>query len=202
MLQSARQSHFRAAFTLIELLIVLAIIAVLAALLFPVLRAAREQARRTVCASNLHQIGLALTMYRQDCDELPPRLSLLTPNYISHPGLLLCPNDPKHGQYNGTLRMEGANFLAGGVSYDYEPNWAKAQELGWWEPAPNYGNGKWNDLTPIADCQWHWAKKFHPDWTQDVKTPNGWQLILTLSGSVRKIRVEDPIEDFTPDRYH
>src|SRR5258706_15109303 len=60
------------AFTLIELLTVIAIIAVLAGLLFPVFAAARGKAREITCVSNLRQIGLAIKMYTQDYDELYP----------------------------------------------------------------------------------------------------------------------------------
>jgi prepilin-type N-terminal cleavage/methylation domain-containing protein len=59
----------RTGFTLIELLVVIAVIAILAAILFPVFAQAREKARSAMCSSNLRQIGLALTMYRQDYDE-------------------------------------------------------------------------------------------------------------------------------------
>ncbi len=61
------------AFTLIELLVVIAIIAILAAVLFPVFAQAREKARATACISNQHQIGLAISMYRGDYDEVNPR---------------------------------------------------------------------------------------------------------------------------------
>lgn len=57
------------AFTLIEMLIVIAIIAVLAAILFPVFASAREKARQATCTSNLKQIGLAAAQYIQDYDE-------------------------------------------------------------------------------------------------------------------------------------
>ena len=50
----------RRGFTLLELLFVISIIAILAAILFPVFAGARESARRTTCASNLSQIGSAL----------------------------------------------------------------------------------------------------------------------------------------------
>lgn len=50
-------------FTLIELLVVVAIIALLVAILVPSLNAAREQAKRTVCATNLHSMTNTLTMY-------------------------------------------------------------------------------------------------------------------------------------------
>lgn len=56
-------------FTLIELLIVITIIAILAAILFPVFAAAKGAAKRTVSASNLHQIGLAWLMYADDVDD-------------------------------------------------------------------------------------------------------------------------------------
>jgi prepilin-type N-terminal cleavage/methylation domain-containing protein/prepilin-type processing-associated H-X9-DG protein len=56
-------------FTLIELLVVIAIIALLAAILFPVFAQAREKARSATCQSNLHQIGLAILMYKEDYDE-------------------------------------------------------------------------------------------------------------------------------------
>jgi prepilin-type N-terminal cleavage/methylation domain-containing protein len=57
-------------FTLIELLVVIAIIAILAAILFPVFAKAREKARQTTCASNLKQMGVAITQYIQDYDEV------------------------------------------------------------------------------------------------------------------------------------
>ncbi len=60
------------AFTLIELLVVIAIIAVLAAILFPVFAQAREQARASVCTSNVRQIGMAVNLYLQDYDETLP----------------------------------------------------------------------------------------------------------------------------------
>lgn len=59
----------RRGFTLIEILVVVAIIAILAAILFPVFARARESARKSSCQSNLKQIGLAWMQYTQDYDD-------------------------------------------------------------------------------------------------------------------------------------
>ena len=63
----------RRGFTLIELLVVIAIIAILAALLLPALSKAKERSRRIVDVSNLHQWGLACSMYAGDSHDYLPR---------------------------------------------------------------------------------------------------------------------------------
>ncbi len=75
MKRNLQLSPRRAAFTLIELLVVIAIISILAAILFPVFGRARENARRSSCASNFKQIGLATIQYAQDYDETMPLFS-------------------------------------------------------------------------------------------------------------------------------
>jgi type II secretory pathway pseudopilin PulG len=59
------------------MLVVLAIIGLLAAILFPVLKTAREKGYQAACATNLQQIYLAVELYRRDVEEFPPSLKVL-----------------------------------------------------------------------------------------------------------------------------
>jgi prepilin-type processing-associated H-X9-DG protein len=84
---------------LIELLVVVAIITILAAILFPVFAQAREAAKRATCLSNLRQIGTAFMLYEGDSeDRLPDRRDLkaaLPGGY--KPWSTWPPSDPRAG---------------------------------------------------------------------------------------------------------
>lgn len=77
--QTTNDRTCAAAFTLVELLVVISIIALLIGLLLPSLSAAREAARRTRCASDLHQVSLALTSFAVDHRGQMPDLT--SPDY-------------------------------------------------------------------------------------------------------------------------
>lgn len=97
-------------FTLIELLVVMAIILLLAGAVTPVIARAREQGRRTKCASNLRQIGIALHLYAGDNNEaFPANLAALYPNYVADQVVFDCPSSSAVG----TAAIPNYTYVAG-----------------------------------------------------------------------------------------
>ncbi len=114
------------AFTLIELLVVIAIIALLAAILFPVFARARENARRSSCASNEKQLGLAVQQYTQDYDEryLPVGIDnparnwgILIQPYVKSVQVLKCPSNSTTGTMNWNPASEIQSPISYGMNY-------------------------------------------------------------------------------------
>ena len=129
----------RRGFTLIELLVVITIIAILAGILLPSLKRARESAKRAVCLNNMKQIGMALVMYINDIQKMPPlgqyEFAIMLPGVYAVPG----PNN------FGWLYGQG--FLGNGLSL-----WCPSQDPDSWL---SYGGGgygvlpkDWNLATP------------------------------------------------------
>jgi prepilin-type N-terminal cleavage/methylation domain-containing protein len=124
-----RSSTRKSGFTLIELLVVIAIISILASMLFPAFARAREQARKSVCISDLRQIGMGIMQYTGDYDErypighpfwaldgggtpIEPQLSKVVDPYIKSLQVWSCPS--WSGKYGGQAKYIGNfSFLTG-----------------------------------------------------------------------------------------
>ena len=154
-LWSERPFEMRRGFTLIETLVVIALIATLAAMLFPVFAQVKRPAKGTACIGNLRQIGMAINLYGLDADEryplatdpvdansrcahrealrLPQLHAILAP-YVKSAELWHCPLDTGvpdvHGRYEEAVECDlpgiASIFGAYGSSYVYRSDLALA----------------------------------------------------------------------------
>lgn len=145
------KNHSRA-FTLVEILVVIGVIALLAAIVFPVFSRVREGARKSTCASNLRQIGVALMQYKNDngnsgpfylftdtgYDHSDSSARIFSVNnhtwmdavwpYVKNEALFTCPSYPAVGK----------KFLGG------DPNWTSATATGSQYLFDRIGFNRWN----------------------------------------------------------
>src|SRR5215471_19167422 len=120
------------AFTLIEMLVVIAIIGVLAALLLPTFGRIKESGRATSCLSNLHQIGTALQLYVQENNNRLPNMrdrllsgtndlpspDMVLSNHLGNVNVMRCPSDREH-RFEQTGSSYSWNSLLNGEDADH-----------------------------------------------------------------------------------
>ena len=138
---SARVSS-RPAFTLVELLVVIGIIAVLIAVLMPALAAARAQSKSVACKSNLRQIGMACLMYAQEHGKWIGFTAGIDRKVLLYPYL-------QQGRTNRDWSDRDVWFCAGNQRPDEEPSYGFNTTL-------NYKKlsliRKWPETVTIADA--------------------------------------------------
>jgi len=101
-----------AGFTLVELLVVIAIIALLLSLTMPALQTVRAAARKTMCSSNLRQLGAALLHYSSDHEGLITAKTARIDGNISHWPHFISDNFPPN---NGSLGGIPESVLSSGA---------------------------------------------------------------------------------------
>ncbi|HSI08631.1 MAG TPA: prepilin-type N-terminal cleavage/methylation domain-containing protein [Rariglobus sp.] len=200
----SRRSPKHRAFTLIELLAVIAIIGILAAILFSVFGSITKAKNNTVCLSNLRQIGTATLLYCNDhSGAFPPALSFppavtnayspwnrtIAPylglsNDTAPSPIFKCPADPRDyeaspGHYARSYTFSATNSFSAGNSNDW---------MGLIQVSSPYATRKMNQITvpgkTIMVTEW-WTSTtgaIRDNWqdSYNYSTTNGWQSLANF----------------------
>jgi type II secretory pathway pseudopilin PulG len=152
----------RRAFTLIDVLVTLAVVAILISLLLPSLGRVRETAHQVICRSNVRQIGIGISMYAEDnTDRLISSVNIATDGTTGRPwdtAALRLGVQPGNipGRWDGLGRLYDLDYLPAPKLYycpshhgrnsfrDYENEWAARS------PAAIYGNFQYRGRGPLA----------------------------------------------------
>ncbi|HOX08608.1 MAG TPA: type II secretion system protein [Planctomycetota bacterium] len=163
----------RAAFTLVELMVVIAVIGILVGLLMPAIQKMRKKANETKCKSNMRQIYLGLALYRDDyvsrseAEQFPARLTHLFPEKVDNVRVFLCPFDGakgtagsrSDGQFPETYET-GAEAGTKPCSYFYEFCWKPCS----WYSGTGIGVAPFVPAgSPWSDVKWKQLKE-GDDW--------------------------------------
>lgn len=154
-------------FTLIELLVVVAIIALLLSIIIPALGSAKKLAQRVVCRTNLHQWGLAITLYHTDNGKL---LSTVNTWGAGQEGLIAWSSDAMIAAHPGEFNLKSIDGYLKGFDYT-------THELGetWVCPSNNvdivgYQKAMWSAIGFVVMHYSYWGrvdlwpdKATHPD---------------------------------------
>lgn len=179
-------------FTLLELMTVIAVIALLFALVFPVFVSARHKVRETQCGSQMRQIVTALNLYRQDYDGgdsgsaytdlgLPKsNAALRIPELIAQKSILLCPNRFINIKADDPRILSHYSFYdTYNVSYEYplDPSRNVARHTNF---AERYAQ---DNSFPAVSCVYHDIAFYRSD-----ATPKGGPKILGigLNGTLKQ----------------
>lgn len=174
--------------TLMELMVVLAIIALIVAITLPIVNNARYRAKDSTCISNMRQILKAVALYRSDYDQQLPNRTIDILPYAKTPQIFQCPADLEYGVVGGPW-VQGQR-----LSYYYLMNTGAGPFVLEHAPKhdPNHG---------ILACVWHPKSNidFARRWSaQPVHAPYVRRGLL--DGSVRTVRkrLPTPSETRTP----
>jgi prepilin-type N-terminal cleavage/methylation domain-containing protein len=185
-----------AGFTLVELLTVVAIIGLLAALILPAVQRSREKARQTSCMNNLRQFSILLNLYRTDHDgEMPGWLSNLYPEYSQNIALYVCRSDRTQGLKDGSKPP----YAPGDAFNETDDNQT--------HPAPYYGRNagiagcSYLFEFCAAPCSWYNADPGYLTGTKEEVDRNGDGIVSWGEVKTHQLQHGDTAQDPPPHPY-